>query len=90
MPNLEKPVPPPPRVRERPDPERWGYDEPMTLQEAAALLWPMGPITASTLRTAYRRGELEVTMVARKLLVTRRQVDAMLVASRRFARRREG
>jgi hypothetical protein len=75
---------PPPRVGERPRPEDWREDEPMTLAEAAALLWPRGPITASTLRTAYRQGDLEVAMVARKLLVTRAQVAAMLVRARRI------
>lgn len=82
MPVYEEPVPPPPRVRERPRPEQWGDDEPMTFAEAAALLWPRGPITAATLRTAYRQGDLEVVMVARKLLVTKAQIAAMLARSR--------
>ena len=86
MPSHEHPIEPPSRIRERPRPELWGEDEPLTLAEAAALLWPRGPLTAASLRTAYRQGALEVTMVARKLLVTRRQIAAMLERSR-LARR---
>lgn len=52
----------PRRVAARPDPAAWGEDELLSFSEAAALLWPDGPLTASSLRTAYRAGELEVTM----------------------------
>jgi hypothetical protein len=69
---------PPRRVAARPDPAQWADDELMTFKEAAALLWPSGPLTASSLRTAYRAGELEVTVIARKLLVTKSALRAMI------------
>jgi len=77
---------PPRRVAARPDPAQWGDDELLTFAEAAALLWPDGPLTASTLRTAYRAGGLEVTVIARKLLTTKRALAAMAEAARRPAR----
>lgn len=83
MPVYDNPLDPPPRVKARPDPSQWELDDPLTFGEAAALLWPQGPITASTLRTAYRQGHLDVLMVARKVLVTRRLLAAWLEASRR-------
>jgi hypothetical protein len=61
----------------------------MTFAEAAALMWPDGPLTASSLRTAYRAGELEVVVIARKLLVTKRALAAMAEAARRPARAAE-
>jgi hypothetical protein len=73
----------PRRVAARPDPEAWGEEELLSFSEAAALLWPDGPLTASSLRTAYRAGELEVTVIARKLLVTRRALAEMTAAARR-------
>lgn len=76
----------PRRVAARPDPQDWGADELMTLAEAAALLWPSGPLTASSLRTAYRAGELEVVMIARKLLVTKAALAAMTENARRKVR----
>jgi hypothetical protein len=77
---------PPRRVAARPDPGQWGEDELLTFAEAAALLWPDGPLTASSLRTAYRAGGLEVTVIARKLLTTKRALSAMAEAARRPAR----
>jgi hypothetical protein len=68
---------PPPRVAARPDPQAWGTDELMTLAEAAALFWPLGPLTARSLRTAVDDGMLPVVMVARKLLTSRRAVEEM-------------
>lgn len=81
-------APKPRRIAARPDPKDWGDDELLTFSEAAALLWPDGPITASTLRTAYRQGLLEVTLLARKLMTTKRAVNAMTEAARRPARER--
>lgn len=75
----------PRRVAARPDPAQWGDDELLTLAEAAALLWPDGPLTASSLRTAYRSGQLEVTLIARKLLVTKAACAKMAAVSRRRA-----
>jgi hypothetical protein len=76
----------PRRIAARPDPAQWSDDELMTFQEAAALLWPQGPLTASSLRTAYRAGELEVVMIARKLLVTKRGLAEMAENARRKVR----
>jgi len=76
----------PRRVAARPDPSMWADDELMTFAEAAALLWPAGPLTASSLRTAYRAGELEVVMIARKLLVTKKGLAAMTENARRKVR----
>lgn len=81
-------APVPRRVAARPDPKDWPDDELLTLSEAAALLWPRGPITASTLRTAYRSGLLETVLLARKLMTTKRAVHAMTEAARRPARGR--
>lgn len=76
----------PRRVAARPNPCDWTDDELMTLAEAASLMWPQGPLTASSLRTAYRAGELEVAMIARKLLVTKKSLAAMTENARRKAR----
>jgi hypothetical protein len=80
---------PPRRVAARPDPAQWGDDELLTFAEAAALMWPDGPLTASSLRTAYRAGALEVTVIARKLLTTKRALKEMAEAARRPARAAE-
>jgi hypothetical protein len=76
----------PRRVAARPNPCDWADDELMTLAEAAALMWPQGPLTASSLRTAYRAGELEVAMIARKLLVTKAALAQMTENARRRVR----
>jgi len=73
----------PRRVAARPEPAQWHDDELMTFVEAAALLWPTGPLTASSLRTAYRAGQLQVTVIARKLLVTKAAIRAMTAAASR-------
>lgn len=78
---------PPRRVAARPDPAQWADHELMTFAEAAALLWPRGPLTASSLRTAYRAGQLETTMIARKLLVTKAAIRTMTEAA---TRRKDG
>lgn len=75
--------PKPRRIAARSDPSQWDDDELLTLQEAAALLWPDGPLTASSLRTAYRAGDLEVTLIARKLLTTKRAIAQMTRGARR-------
>jgi hypothetical protein len=76
----------PRRVAARPNPCDWADDELMTFAEAAALMWPQGPLTASSLRTAYRAKELEVVMIARKLLVTKSGLAAMTENARRKVR----
>ncbi len=70
-------VPKCPRVRARPNPESWGMDELLTLQEAAELCWPEGPLTVTSLRTAVRDRQLAVAMVAGKFLTTKRQLAEM-------------
>jgi hypothetical protein len=50
--------------------EEWADDELLTLPEAAALFWPVGPITTNTLRTAGRDGSLVITKVAGKFFTT--------------------
>ncbi len=67
----------PRRVAERPDPLTWGIDELMTLEEAVSLMWPDGPLTVSSLRTAIRNRQLEVAEIARKFFVTRRSLMTM-------------
>ncbi|MCS3498269.1 hypothetical protein M2189_002773 [Bradyrhizobium japonicum] len=79
-------APIPKRVVQRPSVDMWSPTEVLTLEEAAALMWPEGgPITASTLRGAYRSGRLEVVRVNRKILVTRKAIEEMMEASRRKA-----
>jgi hypothetical protein len=73
----------PRRIAARPNPCDWADDELMSFAEAASLLWPDGPLSASSLRTAYRAGDLEVTMIARKLLVTKRSIQKMTEGARR-------
>lgn len=68
---------PPARVAARPDPKDWGEDELMTLPEAAALLWPEGPLTTHSLRVAVRDGVLAVAVVAGRYLTTRKAIAEM-------------
>ncbi|MCA1549926.1 hypothetical protein I6F36_24140 [Bradyrhizobium sp. BRP19] len=68
---------PPARVCARPDPSQWSDDELMTLSEAAALFWPMGPLTCTSLRTAVRDGKLEVAEIAGKLLTSKTSIRKM-------------
>jgi hypothetical protein len=77
----------PRRVAARTGRENWSDTEWLTFAEAAALLWPEGsPLTSSSLRTAYRAGDLEVVMVARKLLTNLRAIEEMMkVSSRKVA-----
>lgn len=63
-----------PRVRERPNPEMWAFDEIIFLPEAAELMFPKGPLTVSSLRTAVRDGKLAVSVIAGKHFTTRRQI----------------
>lgn len=59
------------RVRARPDPALWAEDELLTLGEAAALYWPDGPLTETSLRTAVRDGRLPISQIAGKFFVTK-------------------
>lgn len=65
------------RALQRPRPELWDLDEPMTLVEASAVFFPDGPLSLSSLRTAVRNGELAVARVAGKILTTPRAIRKM-------------
>ncbi len=58
------------RAHQRPLPEQWAPDEPMTLAEAVAVFCPGGPLTLYSFRTAARRGELAIVIRAGKYLTT--------------------
>jgi hypothetical protein len=51
------------RAKARPDPAQWSDDEAMTLVEAAAVFFPQGPLTLSSLRKAAAAGTLEIAKV---------------------------
>lgn len=65
------------RIADRPTPQEWGDDELLTLPETAALFWPAGPITTSTLRNAAGRGQLRVVVIAGKHFTNKAAVEAM-------------
>jgi hypothetical protein len=65
------------RLTAKPHPDDWEWDELLTLPEAAMLLWPNGPLTVRTLRTAVRDGQLAVARIASKLFTTRRALSEM-------------
>lgn len=67
----------PERVARRPDPGAWAEDELIGLHEAVALLWPDGPVTASTLRTAIAHRKLAYVRIAGKIYTTRADLEAM-------------
>lgn len=50
------------RIAQRPRPELWDPDELMTLAEAAAVFFPDGPFSLSSLRTAIRDGDLAIAV----------------------------
>jgi len=75
----------PPRVAARPSPDQWAEDELLSLPEAAALLWPAGPLSTRSLRTAERDGQLAVVVIAGKMLTTRRALAEMGRCRRRQA-----
>jgi hypothetical protein len=65
------------RVKRRPDPREWSNDELMTLPEAAALFWPVGPLTTASLRTAHRKGQLAIAEIAGKFFTTKSAIARM-------------
>lgn len=77
----------PPRVAARPDPEDWAPEELMTLAEAAKIHWPLGPLTARSLRTAADAGLLPVVILARKRLTNRRAIQEMSKCTTRTPRK---
>jgi hypothetical protein len=54
----------------------------MALHEAVALMFPLGPLTVSSLRTAISNGRLGHARVAGKIYTTRRAVAAMAMCRR--------
>jgi hypothetical protein len=59
--------------------ERGSILEPhYTLKEATEKFFPNGPLTAASLRNEIRKGRLQATMPAGKLLVTERALVEML------------
>jgi hypothetical protein len=73
----------PERVRARPDPDQWGENELMTLAEAAALFWPGGLLTTTSLRTAVRDRRLDVAEIAGKILTNKQAIERMCVCGPR-------
>lgn len=72
-----KTVKKPARIAAKPDPDDWDDDDLLTIPEAAALMWPSGPITAATLRTAAKQGSLAIVEIAGKHFVTKAALRAM-------------
>jgi hypothetical protein len=71
----------PDRVAKRPRPDDWQEDELLTLAEAAALFWPEGPLTTTSLRTAVRDRQLEVAVIAAKFFTTKTAIRRMSTCS---------
>lgn len=67
----------PPRIRRRSDPAQWDLEEPLTLAEAVALLFPEGPLTVASLRTEIRKGRLRFSRVAGRLFVSRAAINSL-------------
>jgi hypothetical protein len=65
------------RVENRPSPDQWSDDELLTLDEAAHLFWPDGPLTTTSLRTAVRDRQLEVARIAGKILTCKAALRRM-------------
>jgi hypothetical protein len=73
------------RVSRRPDPAAWSEDELLALHEAVALLWPRGPVTVSSLRTAIAAGDLAYARIAGRIYTTRPALAAMAACRRTAA-----
>ena len=78
-----------PRIAARPDPAQWGDDELLTLQEAVALFWPVGPLSVSSLRTAIKDGQLAYAEIAGKFLTTKSSIARMSKCSEKPIEARE-
>lgn len=65
------------RVENRPSPDQWSDDELLTLDEAAHLFWPNGPLTTTSLRTAVRDRQLDVARIAGKILTCKAALRRM-------------
>jgi hypothetical protein len=80
----------PERVARRPDPDAWSQDELLGLHEAVALLWPRGPLTVSSLRTAIASGALAYVRIAGRIYTTIAALAAMAECRRTTAAGRGG
>ena len=60
-------APLPPRIAAKSDPAAWPEDALLTLPEAASLLWPTGPLTTKSLRSARKAGQLRTVTIAGKV-----------------------
>lgn len=65
------------RVDQRPSPDT--DFEMLSLDQAAAIFWPNGPLTVASLRTAVRDGILDVAEIAGKVLTNRAALARMCV-----------
>ncbi|MBI5131506.1 MAG: hypothetical protein HZA66_18875 [Rhodopseudomonas palustris] len=65
------------RVDQRPSPDT--DLEMLSLDQAAAIFWPNGPLTVASLRTAVRDGILDVAEIAGKVLTNRAALARMCV-----------
>jgi hypothetical protein len=72
----------PPRIAVRPNPGQWADDELLTLVEAAALFWPTGPLTTTSLCNAIRNRQLAYVAIAGKFLTTKVAIAEMSVCRR--------
>ena len=72
----------PERIARRPAPTQWSSDELLALHEAVALMWPEGPVTVSTLRTAVAAGDLAHVRIAGRIYTTPAAVAAMTACRR--------
>jgi hypothetical protein len=52
------------------------------LHEAVALIWPRGPVTVSSLRTAIAAGELAHARIGNRIYTTRAALAAMAACRR--------
>ena len=74
------------RAKTRPSPAQWADDEVMTLVEAAAVFFPHGPLTLSSLRSAAPPERLKSRKVAGKDLTTPRAIRKLVKPSCRAAK----
>lgn len=71
------------RVAKRSSPDDWQDFEILSLPEAAALFFPDGPLTTTSLRTAVRDRQLEVAVIAGKFFTTKAAIRRMSTCSLR-------
>jgi hypothetical protein len=72
----------PPRIAARPDPGQWGDFELLLLPEAAALFFPAGPLTTTSLRNAIKNNRLSYVAIAGKFFTNKVAIAEMSVCRR--------